>query len=565
MSAPSQFANAPDQPLSVPRRALDIEDYIDILRRHRSWILGPAFVGLVASVVIAFLWPNSYVATGMIRVVPPQVPSRLVQTNLTEEMTVRVQAIYQNIVSRTSLQNLITTYNLYPDDRKRLPTEDVMEQMRRDINLGSMQYMSRGVGSFRQNVNAFGVSFNYSDRRVAQKVCSDLISRFIDESIKSRSTQSLMTTEFFKDQYESAKRELDEIDSKITAFRSRSMGELPEQEQMVISRISAMEASIQATNSQISRAQEAKISMEAQIRELRDQLQVLSQGVQEPISAPTAQRNEKLAELDREIDKTEGALNALRQSYKDTHPDVQRVLAHLRAQQKDRELALREAEAQRVEVPAQRARTVVPAANQAKAREVQAAIQRIQLALQFKDNEIEELNRQLSDTRAKLRGTQARLESSPAANQEYVQLQRERAMLATRYEELGRKMQDSAMSTDLESRKQGEMLEILETPAIPEEPVSPKRPLIIGMGLVLGIGLGITLAGAREIRDSSLKNLKDVRAYTKLTVLGSVPLLENDFVVRRRRRLGWLAWSATFLLGALLMAGSAVYYFTSKA
>ena len=185
--------------------------------------------------------------------------------------------------------------------------------------------------------------------------------------------------------------------------------------------------------------------------------------------------------------------------------------------------------------------------------------------MQFKDNEIEELNRQLSDTRAKLRSTQARLESSPAANQEYVQLQRERAMLATRYEELGRKMQDSAMSTDLESRKQGEMLEILETPAIPEEPVSPKRPLIIGMGLVLGIGLGITLAGAREIRDSSLKNLKDVRAYTKLTVLGSVPLLENDFVVRRRRRLGWLAWSATFLLGALLMAGSAVYYFTSKA
>jgi polysaccharide chain length determinant protein (PEP-CTERM system associated) len=565
MSAPPQFANSPDQPLSVPRRALDIEDYIDILRRHRSWILGPAFVGLVASVVIAFLLPNVYVATGMIRVVPPQVPSRLVQTNLTEEMTVRVQAIYQNIVSRQSLQNIIQTYNLYPDDRKRLPTEDVMDQMRRDINLGTMQYMSRGVGSFRQNVNAFGVSFNYADRRIAQKVCSDLISRFIDESIKSRSTQSLMTTEFFKDQYESAKRELDEIDSKITAFRSRSMGELPEQEQMVISRISAMEASITATNSQISRAQEAKISMEAQIRDLRDQMQVLSQGVQEQINAPTAQKNERLAEMDREIDKTEATLNGLRQSYKDSHPDVQRVLAHLRDQQKQRDLAVREAESQRVETPTQRSRTVVPAANQAKAREVSGAIQRIQLALQFKDNEIEELNRQLSDTRTKLRSTQARLESSPAANQEYVQLQRERALLASRYEELGRKMQDSAMSTDLESRKQGEMLEILETPAIPEEPVSPKRPLIIGMGLVLGIGLGITLAGAREIRDSSLKNLKDVRAYTKLTVLGSVPLLENDFVVRRRRRLGWLAWSATFLLGALLMAGSAVYYFTSKA
>ncbi len=65
--------------------------------------------------------------------------------------------------------------------------------------------------------------------------------------------------------------------------------------------------------------------------------------------------------------------------------------------------------------------------------------------------------------------------------------------------------------------------------------------------------------------DTSLKNLKDVRAYTKLTVLGSIPLLENDFVVRRRRRLGWLAWAASLLLGILLMAGSVVYYYTSRA
>jgi hypothetical protein len=69
----------------------------------------------------------------------------------------------------------------------------------------------------------------------------------------------------------------------------------------------------------------------------------------------------------------------------------------------------------------------------------------------------------------------------------------------------------------------------------------------------------------REAKDGSLKNLKDVRAYTRLTVLGSIPFLENDFVVRRRRRMAWLAWSAAFLLGLLMMAGSVIYYYTSKA
>ena len=72
------------------------------------------------------------------------------------------------------------------------------------------------------------------------------------------------------------------------------------------------------------------------------------------------------------------------------------------------------------------------------------------------------------------------------------------------------------------------------------------------------------LAFGRELRDMSLKSLKDVRAYTRLTVLGSIPLLENDFVVRRRRRMAWLGWSAAFLIGVLLMSGAVIYYYTAK-
>ena len=49
------------------------------------------------------------------------------------------------------------------------------------------------------------------------------------------------------------------------------------------------------------------------------------------------------------------------------------------------------------------------------------------------------------------------------------------------------------------------------------------------LGSGLGLVLGLALAGAREMKDTSLKNLKDVRAYTQMTILGSVPLLENDF------------------------------------
>jgi uncharacterized membrane protein YgdD (TMEM256/DUF423 family) len=72
------------------------------------------------------------------------------------------------------------------------------------------------------------------------------------------------------------------------------------------------------------------------------------------------------------------------------------------------------------------------------------------------------------------------------------------------------------------------------------------------------------MAGAKEMKNTSLKNLKDVRAYTNLPVLSSIPLLENALLVRRKRRLFWLAWSAAIIIGSVVMAGSVYYRLTSR-
>ena len=56
------------QYLTISRRALDVEDYIDIVRRHTSWIMGPLFAGLVISCVVAFMLPNTYVSTAVMRI-----------------------------------------------------------------------------------------------------------------------------------------------------------------------------------------------------------------------------------------------------------------------------------------------------------------------------------------------------------------------------------------------------------------------------------------------------------------------------------------------------------------
>src|SRR5687768_9412192 len=155
---------------TVNRRPMDVEDYFEMVRRHKAWILGPTFAGLVVATVVACLWPNTYVSTATIRVVPPQVPEAYVQSNVNSEMSQRINSMYQTVSSRGNLTNIINLYNLYPGERSRKPMEDIVEDMRRAINI-------RDVGNLGQRerergISAFQISFSYENRISAQKVCA---------------------------------------------------------------------------------------------------------------------------------------------------------------------------------------------------------------------------------------------------------------------------------------------------------------------------------------------------------------------------------------------------------
>src|SRR5580704_13014387 len=107
----------PNESYTVSRRALDVEDYIDILRRHKGWIFGPFLFTLVVSVVGAYTWPDTYISKGIIKVEPQQVPESLVQPTMTRDMADRINTMAESIESRSKLTEIITTYNLYLKER----------------------------------------------------------------------------------------------------------------------------------------------------------------------------------------------------------------------------------------------------------------------------------------------------------------------------------------------------------------------------------------------------------------------------------------------------------------
>ncbi len=539
--------------LSIPRRPLDVEDYVNILRRHKSWMAGPAFAALVIAVVVAYVWPDTFLSEAMVQVIAPQVPERYVPSNVNSEMSQRINQMAQTVQSRASLINIIQSNNLYRTDLQHKPLEDVIEEMRTAIRISQVENLQQ---SGRQQYSAFKISFEYSNRLLAQKVTQELVRGFIDENIRSLSSQSTATTEFLKDQWEAAKTSLDDLENRLTQFRLQNSGKLPEQLQGNLTTLRTLEQQLAGANEAVSRIGQEKLLLESQLRIYKEQLQSLMQGADQPLSV--AAKNERMAQIEREIVTQETSISALKERYKESHPDVQAAEAQLAMLRSRRDALLKDEQERK---PDGAPKAVNPAHVQG-ARELDGQISGIQSQIQAKDLELAERNRAQKQLVGLINQYNERIQSSPLMEKAYTELTRDYSLAKEKYDELNAKKSQSEIATSLENRGQGERLQLLDPASLPETPVKPKRLIIVGAGAAIGMLIGVFIGGAREMQDTSIKNLKDARAYTNLAVLGTVPLLENDLVVRRKRRLVWAAWLATVILGLLMMAGSMYYYYT---
>ena len=556
----------PTEGMSIQRRTLDVEDYIDITRRHKGWIFGPFLFTLVVSVVGAYMWPDSYTSRAIIRIVPQQVPEEMVQAAESQRMEARMSAMVQTVESRSVLTNIINTYNLYPKLRNQEPIEDVIEEMKsKDIKI-LQEVNLAGGGSERRSSPAYSISFSYENRYLAQKVVGDLEGRFLEESIRSKGAGTYATTEFIKEQMDQAKKELDVIEVKLQTFQTENNGRLPDQLDSNVRQLQALQMQQSNLSSQISRATQDRLQLQSQIQIFKDQQASIAK--EQPIDQQNReyqQKNLKLAEAERDVQTVETQLNLLLQRYKEDWPYVQATKGRLIAAKQIRDEVLKEDEKAKKAEP--NAATPARPQNPVQVRELRdldGQIRRLQTAVEAKDMDIASLNKELGHVNEQTRIYMGRVETLPAGERQYGDLLRDKEIAKQKFVKLDGDLQKAQMAQEMEGRKQGETLELLDPPSLPLNPTQPNRPLIISIGAAIGLLLGVVIAGALEMKDTSLKNLKDVRAYTKMAILGSIPLLENDFVVRRRKRLAWLGWTTASLVAVVIMSGSVGYYYVTK-
>ncbi|MCZ2152678.1 MAG: hypothetical protein LC114_02065 [Bryobacterales bacterium] len=552
--SPSGFGNLPGTPDSynITRRPLDVADYFDIARRHVNWVLAPSFVALVIAVIVAYMWPDTYISQASMRIAPPQVPQTLIPTGASSQMITRFNSIQQEVLSRDGLIEIIRSLNLYPDEVKKKPMEDVVETMRKAIRIDQIALPG---GSTRDESVAFSITYAYHDKYTAQRVVRDVVEKFIRLTNQGQFDRSSSTTQFLDDQVNDAKAELDRIEGALTQFRLANQGRLPDQVSSNLAQQRAYQTSLEAVSDRISRYGSEKLYLESQLAVMKEQAKRTRATPEASIK--TRAKSERLMQTERELLQMESGLSALLERYTESHPDVRRLRSQIEILKKTRDDLVKEeaaAETAKASQPQPKDAAPIDPTAERQIAEMEARIQAITAAVERETQQQTKLQQLVSNYTS-------RIEASPIMEQDYARLTRDYDLAKARYDDLNRRRSVSEMQTSLENRKQSELLVMLDQPSLPQKPSEPNRLIIVGAGLGMGIFFGICLAGVRELKDASLKNLKDVRLYSNLPVLGSVPLLENDSIVRRKRRITFLSWATAIFLGVGAMSASMYHYY----
>jgi uncharacterized protein involved in exopolysaccharide biosynthesis len=368
----------------------------------------------------------------------------------------------------------------------------------------------------------FSITFKAKDAHTAQQVCGEITSLFVTANLNAREESAEGTTDFLKQQLAEAKRSLDDQDAKLAAFEQKNIGRLPGQTvhlgEMSLAMGSANESTLQALTTQLSAATQAVSRLQQEDTFLESMIAQQAQDVQHTDPATGASPGALKTELKDAIAQ-EKELETL---YTPDHPDVvaiKRKVASLRA-----EIAHDTAEPAKVETVQKSPDT--------------PQLQQLKAQLRAEHQSMAAAKQDQAQIEQQVRAYEAKIEASPIIEEEYKQVTRDHDTALQFYNALLTKMNESSMATALERRQQGEQFRVMDAPNLPDAPTFPNRLVFAGGGLASGLVLGLLLAALFEYRDTSLRNERDVWAFTKLPTLAVVSLLDDPARPAPSSRLG---------------------------
>ena len=175
------------------------DDYLAIGRRRCFLIIVPAILGAAILFGLSLQLPSRYESDALVLIQSQRIPNNLVQSITTEDLNARVANLAEQVLSRTRLESLIKRYGLFKENRRGQTQELLVDQLRKAIELTPVKSI---VKSRDQTLPGFSIGVTLSSAQLAQQVCGEVTSIFIEENLRQKGTIGEGHDEFLSDRAE---------------------------------------------------------------------------------------------------------------------------------------------------------------------------------------------------------------------------------------------------------------------------------------------------------------------------------------------------------------------------
>ena len=487
---------------------------ITILRR-RALIAVAAFTTVIAAAIaFAVYLPDLYTASAIVTIERP-LPDGMIRPTVSNELESRLYQIRQEVLSRERLTLLIKRFNLYPELRRKTGFEDVLNQAREDIH-----WEANGPEqvSGRAKTVAFTLTYTGTEQRTVADVTNAIAQFFVEHNSAIRAGEAKRAVQLLEEQMKAARQQVQSEEGRLRTFTLSNQAQLPQAASVAMASYQSLADELRDNRADQRRNLDAR---EKLLEGLEDAAAIASaakgvlavDGTDVPLSKELTEANERVAEAKKALIELE------RKGLLPGHPDITNAHSAIAAAEKaQQEQRARDLAAYRARQNADAQRAAVNNAP----RDL-ASLPRTKRSLKDIDDELARLQADEKILQQRIATLQQRFDSTPGVQQDYLQYQRDYSAAKENFDVLVRKYDEARIAESIETGHQGENFRILDSAVAPEGPSAPNRLRLLLMGLLLAFA---AMAGAvvlAEQFDTSFHSIDDVREFTTVPVLATIP------------------------------------------
>jgi succinoglycan biosynthesis transport protein ExoP len=475
----------------------------EVYKRRRLFITVAAATAMMA-VGASFFVPKRYEASSTVFIERNIINSLMKGLTVSPSLDERIRVLHYYMVSRDMVVRTLKKMDMDVDQRYSTRTnfEMLVRKCQRETKINI------------KGQDLFIVSMTDQDPYFAQNYINNLVNIYVEENLSVKREESYGANRFLTEQVTFYKQKLDEIEAKINDFRKQTGIYSTVNEPGLMAQIAKDEDSLKEIKGQQTQAL-------ATIKTIQKQLEMLSRSSGRGQGDSIIGEN-SVSSTDYQIAQLQAKINELLLVYNDQYPTVVKLRDQIEELKKRHDGG---GSAPNLNVESDNNNLIMD-----------PIYVDLKMRLNTAQSDLNALSAKEDDLRKSILSNQALLRNFPEDKKTLNDLERERSMQASIYEQLLQRVGVSEVSKQMEISDKSATFRIVDPAVLPITPIGTKRIVLMMLGIVAGLAAGLGAVYIAVLFDTSLRNSQSLRDLG-VTVLAEIPFIwsvEDQQLMRRK-------------------------------